>query len=162
LPRDAEELAAFTEAGRQLLELHLGFETVDPWPGMEHRFSPGFDVGNREHLRVEKMRHPKIMDESQGKKVDDRSRIVFNDWITIEGIPERAHEYVIGSRSAIAWVMDAHRVRVDQASLIVKDPNDWCDEVGDPRYILDLVGRVVAVAMRTLDIVDGLPPLKGI
>ncbi len=58
--------------------------------------------------------------------------------------------------------MDAHRVRVDKASGIVNDPNDWCDEVGDSRYILDLVGRVVTVVMRTLDIIDGLPPIKSI
>lgn len=162
LPSDAGELTSFTDAGRQLLELHLGFEAVEPWPGIEHRYSAGFEPDSRDHVRVEKMRHPKAWDAAEGRKTPDRTRIVFNSWITIEEIPARAHDYVIGSRSGIAWVMDAHRVRVDKASGIVNDPNDWCDEIGDPRYILDLVGRVVTVSMRTLDIVAGLPELKGI
>lgn len=79
--------------------------------------------------------------------------------ITIENIPERAYEYELGSRSAIAWVMEAWRVRTDKASGIVNDPNDWAIEHDDPTYILDLVGRVVTVSMRTLEIVDRLPEL---
>lgn len=38
-------------------------------------------------------------------------------------------------------------VRPDRASGIVNDPNDWCTEVGDPRYILDLAKRVVTVSL---------------
>ena len=41
----------------------------------------------------------------------------------------------------------------------MNDPNDWATEHDDPTYILDLVGRVVTVSMRTLDIVETLPPL---
>ena len=94
-----------------------------------------------------------------GAKVDDRSRIIYNDWITIGAIPERAYGYELGSRSAIAWVMESNRVRTDKASGIRNDPNDWAIEHDDPTYILDLVGRVVTVSMRTLDIVDSLPHL---
>jgi predicted helicase len=55
--------------------------------------------------------------------------------------------------------MDAWRVRTDKASGIVNDPNDWAMEHDYPTYILDLVGRIVTVSMRTLEIVDSLPPL---
>ena len=56
--------------------------------------------------------------------------------------------------------MEAWRVRTDKASGIVNDPNDWAVEHEEPTYILDLVGRVVTVSMRTLDIVEGLPALR--
>jgi hypothetical protein len=78
---------------------------------------------------------------------------------TIGNIPERAYGYELGSRSAIAWVIEPNRVKTDKASGIVNDPYDWATEHGDRTYILDLVGRVVTVSMRTLDIVASLPHL---
>ena len=57
----------------------------------------------------------------------------------------------------VIWrIRDCCRVKKDKASGIVNDPNDWADEVGNPRYIVDLIGRVVRVAMETVRIVDGL------
>ena len=98
-------------------------------------------------------------DDPQGRKIADRTTIVYNSQITIAGIPERADAYRLGARSAIDWILETYRVRTDSASGIVNDPNDWAVEQDDPSYILDLVGRVVTVSMRTLDIVDGLPKL---
>ena len=86
--------------------------------------------------------------------------IVYNDWITLAGIPEEAHEYVVGPRSALEWLLDRYRVTTDKASDIVNDPNDWGAEMGDPRYIIDLVKRVMTVSVETLAIVKGLPPLE--
>ena len=56
--------------------------------------------------------------------------------------------------------MDRYQVQTDKSSGIVNDPNDWCDEVGDPRYIIDLVKRIVTVSVETVRIVNSLPPLK--
>ncbi|MGE3449450.1 MAG: DEAD/DEAH box helicase [Microbacteriaceae bacterium] len=155
----AEDFWAFAHAGLELARLHTEYETVDLWPSIRHTYRAGFDRDRPDAYRVAKMKHPKITDPTTNKRVDDRTRIVFNDGITIEGIPERAYGYELGSRSAIGWVMEAWRVRTDKASGIVNDPNDWATEHDDPTYILDLVGRVVTVSMRTLDIVEGLPPL---
>ena len=94
-----------------------------------------------------------------GEKVD-RSVIHYNDRITVSGIPEEAYRYQLGSRSAIEWIIDRYYVRTDKASGIVNDPNDWSREVGDPRYILDLLARVVTVSVETMRIVDALPALK--
>ena len=55
--------------------------------------------------------------------------------------------------------MDRYQVKTDKASGIVNDPNDWSKEVGDPRYILDLLARVVTVSVETMKIVDALPAL---
>ena len=66
---------------------------------------------------------------------------------------------MLGSRSAIEWIIDRYQVKTDKASGIVNDPNDWSREVGDPRYILDLLARIVTVSLETMQIVDNLPPL---
>lgn len=155
----AEDFWAFAEAGRALAEMHTDYERVGLWPDLKRTFASGFDPDHADAYRVLKMKHPKVTDAAIGSKVEDRTRIVFNDWITIVNIPERAYEYELGSRSAIAWVMEAWRVRTDKDSGIVNDPNDWAIEHDDPTYILDLVGRVVTVSMRTLEIVDELPVL---
>lgn len=157
--RTAADFWTFAGAGRELAELHTEYEGVDPWPALRHAMAPGFDSEHADAYRVLKMKHPKVIDPATGKKVEDRTRIIYNEWITIEDVPERAYEYELGSRSAIAWVMEAWRVRTDKASGIVNDPNNWATEQDDPTYILDLVGRVVAVSMRTLEIIDELPVL---
>ena len=155
----AEDFWAFSNAGRDLAGLHTEYEAVEPWPDLTYTHAEGFDPTQPDVYRVLKMKHPKVTDPATGKKVDDRTRIVYNDWITIGEIPERTYGYELGSRSAIAWVIESNRVKTDKASGIVNDPNDWAAEHDDPTYILDLVGRVVTVSMRTLDIVDSLPPL---
>lgn len=151
---------AFATAGRELATLHTDYETIEPWPGLKRVHASGFRDDHPDAYRVLKMKHPKVTDPATGQKVEDRTRIVYNDWITICDIPERAYDYQLGSRSGIGWVMDAWRVRTDKASGIVNDPNDWAIEHDDPTYIVDLVGRVVTVSMRTLEIVDSLPPLE--
>ena len=75
--------------------------------------------------RVLKMKHPKASDPAAGGKVEDRARILSNDWIIVENIPDRAYGYELGSRSAIGCVMESWRVRTNKASGIVNDPNDW-------------------------------------
>ena len=76
--------------------------------------------------------------------------------MTISGRPAVAEEYMLGSRSALAWVIDRYQVKKDKASGIVNDPNDWADEVGNSRYIVDLIGKVTRVAAETVRIVRGL------
>jgi predicted helicase len=94
-----------------------------------------------------------------GKLVADKSTIKYNSKITLSGIPDDAYRYMLGPRSAIEWLIDRYQVKADKASGIVNDPNDWSREVGDPRYIIDLVARVVTVSVETMKVVDALPPL---
>jgi len=77
----------------------------------------------------------------------------------LAGIPDKAHDYRLGSRSALDWLIDRYQIRTHKASGIVNDPNDWADEVGEPRYIFDLVKRVTTVSVETVEIVRSLPEL---
>ena len=143
---------AFADAGRQLADLHVNYETVEPYPLDEiHPLGWNPDVPNA--YRVEKMAYA-------GKRPNlDKSRIIYNAGITLAGIPEQAHRYVLGSRSALDWLIDRYQVKTDKASGITNDPNDWATEQNRPRYILDLVKRITTVSLRTVDIVNGLPGL---
>ena len=138
----AKDFRAFSKAGRKLAELHLNYETIEPWPVKEESH------GN---FRVTKMRFP---------KKDIRHTIIYNDSCTLSEIPEEAYEYIVNGKSAIEWLMERYAVTIDKDSGIVNDPNDWCDEQGDPRYIIDLVKRVIRVSIETMEIVKSLPQLE--
>ncbi|HEY5222959.1 MAG TPA: type ISP restriction/modification enzyme [Microbacteriaceae bacterium] len=149
---EASDFWAFIEAGRKLSELHLGYECVAPYPLTMVR--PSTSSGTAADLRVEKMQF--------GGKAGawDKSTIHYNDQITLNGIPDETHEYLLGSRSALEWILERYQVKIDKASGIRNDPNDWGLEHGDPEYILNLVKRIVTVSIETVAIVKALPPLR--
>lgn len=152
-PSSRAEFDKFAAAGKELMELHVDYESVEPWP-LDIQVKG--DESNRETWRVQKMKWARRKDPETGKNVNDVTKLIYNKQVTISGIPAEADEYMLGSRSAVAWLIDRYQVKKDKASGIVNDPNDWADEVGNPRYIVDLIGKVTRVAMETVRIVDGL------
>ncbi|WP_125775946.1 DEAD/DEAH box helicase [Antribacter gilvus] len=154
IPRiESGDFAAFANVGQQLLDLHIGYEDATPYPlemsGEASATSSCTD--QHEVYRVEKLKW---------KNKADKSTIVYNPRITVRGIPDEAHRYMLGSRSALGWILDRYQVKTDKASGIVNDPNDWSREIGNPRYILDLIAKVTTVSVETVRIVESLPPLK--
>jgi predicted helicase len=118
----------FIDAGRALSELHLGYESAKPYTldGLPDRAVDSNDEAAYQQFRVEKMRFGKpTAEQKQAGLRDDRSTVVYNDRITLRGVPEEAYRYMLGSRSAIEWIMERYQVKVDKASQIRNDPNDW-------------------------------------
>lgn len=152
-PASRTEFDKFAAAGQELLELHVNFEDVEPWP---LTVDVTGDEDDRETWRVTKMAWAKKKDPETGKNTNDVTRLKYNKQVTISDIPVEADEYMLSSRSALAWIIDRYQVKKDKASGIVNDPNDWADKVGNPRYIVDLIGKVTRVAMETVRIVNGL------
>ncbi|WP_284864557.1 DEAD/DEAH box helicase [Corynebacterium rhinophilum] len=152
-PSSRAEFDKFAAAGKELMALHVDYESVEPWP-LDIQVKG--DESDRETWRVRKMKWAKRKDPETGKNVNDVTKLIYNKQVTISGIPAEADQYMLGSRSAVAWLIDRYQVKKDKASGIINDPNDWADEVGNPRYIVDLIGKVTRVAMETVRIVDGL------
>ena len=146
------DFRAFAAAGRELADLHVNYESVEPYP-LDELHAPNWSTDAPGAYRVEKMKYA-------GKRPNlDMSSIIYNAGITLRGIPAGAHDYKLGTRSALDWLIDRYKITTHKKSGIVNDPNDWADEVGEPRYILDLIKRVTAVSLRTVEIVRGLPEL---
>ncbi|MFC2640437.1 MAG: DEAD/DEAH box helicase [Propionibacterium acidifaciens] len=148
LASTTRDFDAFAEAGRRLADLHMHYESVDPYPLHESTPPPGVD--DWELYRVRRMQ----WQDKQTKKA-----LVYNTHLTLSDIPAEANEYMLGSRSGLEWLIDRYQVKTDRASGIVNDPNDWCREHDDPRYIIDLVKRVTRVSVETMRIVRSLPEL---
>ncbi len=145
LLEDVREFWAFSKAGRKLADLHINYESVPAFEGVTVKGEES------NFFQVQKMRFP---------KKDQKDTIIFNSKITIENIPAKAYEYVVNGKSAIDWIMERYQVTTHKDSQIKNDPNDWAAEVGNPRYILDLLLSIINVSVQTVEIVYGLPKVK--
>ena len=142
-----EKFPKYVEIGRQLAELHLHYEAPADATAL------GLDIEiTKEDYAVSKMRFKKV------GKDNDKGTIIFNDYITISNVPERAYEYVVNGRSAIEWIMESYRVKTDKDSGITDDPNTY----GDEKYIFNLLISVISVSLKTLDLIDSMPEYKEI
>lgn len=155
IPRVAtyEEFAAFEKAGRALAQLHVNYEAVKPYEGCT------IEMADAPSYRVEKLAYGKIAGQ-KGDAAKDRSTIIYNSSITIRNIPLEAQEYVVNKKSALDWIVERCCVSTDKDSGIVNDFNDYAKEMGDEKYIFNLILRVITVSLETMKIVKALPKLN--
>ena len=137
----------FAKAGQRLGEIHIGYEAVPEYElafieNREVPIDPSPRLRGRGLWRVEKMKLSK-----------DKTQLVYNDFLTLDRVPAKTFDYRLGNRSALEWVIDQYCVKTDKRSGIVNDPN----RPDDPQYVVRLIGRVIAVSLETVDIVEGLP-----
>lgn len=144
-----ENFQSFKKAGKKLAEMHLDYEEGKEFD-LKEIWREGAPKARKEAYRVEKMKFAK-----EGKK-HDKSKIIYNKFLTVEGIPEEAYEYQLNGRSAIEWIIDQYQVKVDKKTGIVNDPNDFST---DPTYILSLLKKIVYISCESEKIVKSLPSL---
>ncbi len=137
----AKDFRGFAEAGKRLADIHVNYEFQPEYDKL--KFIQTADVPL--NWRVEKMKLSK-----------DKTSLIYNNFLTLSGIPSKVFDYRLGSRSALEWIVDQYRVKTDKRSGIVNDPN----RTDDPQYIVKLIGKVVTVSLETVDIVNELPALK--
>ena len=133
----APDFGVFADAGRKLANLHISYENQPEYP-LKQIESPDEKL----NWRVEKMRLSK-----------DKTEIIYNNFLTLSGIPKETYQYRLGNRSALEWITDQYQVKTDKRSGIVNDPN----RADDPQYIIRLIGKVTTVSIETVKIVKGLP-----
>jgi len=139
---------AFSKAGRELAKWHLNYEEVEPFPVTEENKRL---VMEDDDYKVKKMTFGK----KDGKP--DKTVIAYNENLILRDIPLAAYDYVVNGKPALEWIMERYQVTKDKDSHIVNDPNEWSD---DPRYIVDLIKRIIRVSIETMRIVEKLPPLN--
>ncbi|EMF0071036.1 DEAD/DEAH box helicase, partial [Enterococcus hirae] len=122
LPRipEVKDKEKYVEIGRKLADLHLNYEDIPAYGGVNIRFK-----SDNPSFKVKKMKHPKRA---------QLDTIIFNEDIVITDIPERAYEYVVNGKPAIEWIIDQYQVKKDKKSGIVDDPNEFSD---NPKYIFN-------------------------
>ena len=133
---NAEDFWKFSEAGKQLADLHINYESVPKYTGLTLKETPNLPLD----LRVEKM------------KLSNKTQIQYNDFLTIEDVPAEAHDYKLGTRSALEWIIDQYKIKEDKdtkkhkGSYIISNPNSEAE----PQYIVDLIARITTVSLETV------------
>ena len=136
----APDFRAFVDIGKRLAEIHVNYEQQPEYP-LEKIETPGKPLD----WRVEKMKLSK-----------DKRSLIYNDFLTLSGIPPEAFEYRLGNRSALEWIIDQHQVSTDKRSSITNDPN----RVDDPQYVLLLIAQVITASIETVTLVQSLAQLN--
>ncbi len=137
----AKDFWGFAKAGARLADLHVTYESQPEYDGLKLIQNPDVPLD----WRVEKMKLSK-----------DKTSLVYNDFLTISGIPEKVSDYRLGNRSALEWIINQYCVKIDKRSGIVNDPN----RADDPQYIVKLIGKVITISLETVKIIERLPDLE--
>jgi predicted helicase len=133
---DARVFSAFAKAGQRLVEIHVHYEQQP-----EYKLTRVEKKGEKLDYRVTKMKMSK-----------DKTTLIYNQFLTLSGIPGQTYDYRLGNRSALEWVIDQYQVSTDERRGITNDPN----RSDDPQYILRLIGQIVTVSLETVKIVESL------
>lgn len=159
--KKASDFWAYSKAGRDLAHWHLNYENVEPYAAKLDTGKNQIKTLTPEDYRVTKMKFPKVKDPETGKSVADKTTVIYNQKITVTGIPLEAYDYVVNGKPAIEWVMERQAVTKDKKSGITNDANLWATEtMSNAKYPLELLLRVITVSLETNKIVASLPKLE--
>ncbi len=127
-----QDFREWARLGRELLDLHIGFESAEPWP-LERVEKSG--TAGRPILRPDK----------------DRNIIILDRKTTLTGIPVRAWWHELGNRSALEWVLDQYKERKPRDPTIAERFNTY--RFADHKeQVIDLLRRVCTVSDKTVQI----------
>ena len=145
----APDFRAFAEAGKALADLHLNYETCQPYPDLRvEPITPSLLWEEKpEHFRLGR-RAMRFADKQA------RTTLIINEHVCVSGIPEEAHRYVVNGRTPLEWFIDRYKITQDKNSGIVNDPNGWFD---NPRDLITAIERIVHVSVESTKIIESLP-----
>ena len=147
----AENFDMFVEAGRQLGKLHADYEQVKEYPVKV--VSSSFAKKD-----IEKMDFAKDSKLKSNKQGSDKSTIIYNSSIQLQGIPQEAYNYVVNGKSAIGWIMERYQMTINKNSGIQNNPNDWSSNGG--AYVFSLLRRIITVSVESVRIIQQLEKVE--
>jgi len=133
------DLWQWADWGKALMDLHIGYETVEPWPLQ------------RADVRDKSSRKAGLAPKAMLKADKEAGRIMLDSETTLAGVPPEAWEYRLGNRSALEWILDQYKEKKP------KDPTirahfDTYRFADYKEKVIDLLLRVTAVSVETVRI----------
>jgi predicted helicase len=144
-----DDFARWRDAGKILMDLHIGFETSEPWPltvrdnrPTSEFLVPGTELKSRTTIRIDKEMGTVLFGVPGGS-------------LTVEGFPPSVWDYKLGHRSAVEWVLDQYADFTPKDSTVAAKfhaykLDDHLDEV------VELIARVTTISARTMEIIQSL------
>ena len=140
----APDFHAFAEAGKELAALHLGYETCE-----QYSLSLVFA-----HDGEPQPYHFRLTEKAMRFATPAKTTLIINEHVSLTGIPQAAHQYVVNGRTPLEWLIDRYRIKRDKESGILNDPNGWFE---NPRDLVTAIERIVYVSVESTRIIEGLP-----
>jgi predicted helicase len=141
------DFAQWADWGRRLMELHIGYETVEPWPIA------------RADSADEKARAAGVAPKPILKSDPDNGVIRIDGETTLSGIPKEVWTYRLGNRSGVDWVLDQYKEKTPKDPTIREKFNTY--RFADYKeHVIDLLARVTRVSVETMDIVEAIKVAK--
>lgn len=126
----------WTDWGKELMDLHINFETVEPAQLTIETHEP-----NKEPYK------PKL------KANKETGEIYLDNQTTISGIPRAAWNYKLGNRSALEWILDQYKEKKPKDPTIAEKFNNY--RFADYKdKVTELICRVTTVSVKTMEIID--------
>jgi len=148
-----ENFWQWAEWGKRLMDLHLGYENVEPF-ALER-----FDVGQETNVKRGKALGdglPTIAATSRLIARKDKGVIEIDSVTTLRGVPAEAWEYRLGTYSALEWVLERYKEKKPKDPTIAEKFNTYrFADYKEP--VIELLGRVCAVSVKTMEIVHEMP-----
>ena len=166
------EFDIWARMGRELLDLHLGFESAEPYPLERVEKTPQPQPSQiRETAaaaRYVTAEAPPVGEDGRGEdrprprlRADkERGVIVLDDQTSLAGVPPDAWRYRLGSRSALEWVLDQYKEKKPRDPTI-RERFDTYRFADHKERVVDLLRRVCTVSVKTMDIVDRMAYWEG-
>jgi predicted helicase len=136
-----DDFAQWSAWGKALMELHLNYESAEPYP-LGHSLH---DMPPPDGLINTYAKAKLKADKAAGE-------IVLDSYTTITGIPPEAWEYKLGNRSALEWILDQYKEGTPKDPTIAAQFHtyrfaDYKDQVAD------LPSRVCTVSVETMKLI---------
>ncbi|MDE2686336.1 MAG: N-6 DNA methylase [Chloroflexota bacterium] len=152
---------AWVKMGRELLELHIGFEDVEPYP-LERVDNPGKKTSAPSPVKGEGWDGgdaPKPMLRANARD-KERGEIHIDSETVLRAVPADAWRYMLGNRSALEWVLDQYKEKKPRDPTIRERFNTY-RFANYKEHVIDLLRRVCTVSVKTMDVVDGMAYWEG-
>lgn len=126
--------------GKQLMELHINYETVAP-----------FDLQVIDNTNIVKDKNYKLKVKLKADK--PQGIIAIDEHTYIHGVPDSAWAYKLGNRSALEWVLDQYKEKKYTDKTIAENFNTY--RFADYKnHVIDLLKRVCTVSVETMKIIE--------
>ncbi len=138
----------WSEWGRELMDLHIGYERVAPWPL------------KRVDTADERSRKAGLAPKALLRANKEMGNIELDSETQLSGVPPEAWTYRLGNRSALEWVLDQHKEKAPKDPTIRARFNNY--RFADHKEkAIDLLMRVTRVSVETMKIVEAMRTASG-
>lgn len=153
-----ENFRQWADWGKALMDLHINYETVQPYDLKVNSFEVKAEAKRQKELVT--MVSEETSDYGRKYRIKTKLRadiekgIIEIDELTyLTGVPKSAWDYKLGNRSALEWILDQYKEKKPSDPTIAEKFNNY--RFADYKdHVIDLLKRVCTVSVETVKIVE--------